>query len=72
MDTIGNVANQALLRKYFELEIWAAEAEQLFSCLPLCFRGGKVQTRAEAKGNRRAAGICHKEGAGYLLLVGVC
>ena len=31
--TIGNVANHVLLRKYFELEIWVAEADQLFSCL---------------------------------------
>ena len=32
-DSIGNVANHVLLRKYFELEIWVSEAEQLFSCL---------------------------------------
>ena len=32
-DTIGTVANYVLLRKYFLLEIWVAEAEQLFSCL---------------------------------------
>ena len=28
-----NVAKHVLLRIYFELEIWVAEAEQLFSCL---------------------------------------